>query len=217
MVRDSLTLGACTLRSFRDEHGAQLCYHIVDYCCREVQMFYACQVLLFLQPRALDTFRSQTRTGGMNQPFLFLTFPFALPTLCALVVMSYHTICTSYWTTVTRDSRQENTYSRSPSEVAKGPLFLERRTVTGGPHRWLIACLIDSSVTVSQMPFLLLLPVMYAPHTLWPKRVVHSPSLRRIFLPAPFPLPFQPPLSTIFTGSMSRHKVRSTERRLHGP
>ena len=41
--------------------------------------------------------------------------------------------------------------------ISVGPLFLERiRTVTGGPHRWLIACLIDSRATVSQMPFLLL-------------------------------------------------------------
>ena len=85
MVRGSLTLGSSTSFSFRDEHGAQLCYHIVDYGCRQVQMFYASRVLLFLQPRALHTFRSQLRTGGgTNQPFLFLTFPFALPTLCAL-------------------------------------------------------------------------------------------------------------------------------------
>ncbi|KAG2566261.1 hypothetical protein PVAP13_7NG208434, partial [Panicum virgatum] len=178
MVRGSLTLGSSTSSSFRDEH-----------------------VLLFLQPRALHTFRSQHGTGWTNQPFLFLTFTFALPTLCAF------SSCRSMQSAPPSGHKaftERNKIIQSNCRISAGPLFVERRTMTGGPHRWLIACLIDSSVNealqragaqLDSRP--LLLPVTGA---------VHSPSLRRIFLPAPFAPPFHPPLSTIFTGSMSRHK-----------
>jgi len=111
------------------------------------------------------------------------------------------------------NSRVRNKMIQSNCLISVGPLFLERRTVTGGPHRWLIACLIDSRVTVSQMPFLLLFALTPFGQRGWSTRLPFVASSCRLLLL----LPFQPPLSTIFTGSMSRHKVGSTERMLDGP
>lgn len=106
---------------------------------------------------------------------------------------------------------------RSNCRIFVGPLFLEVRTMTRGPHRWLIVCLIDSSVTVSQMPFLLLFAGHMCPHPFakGSTRLPFVASSCRLLSH----LPLQPPktLSTVFTGSTSKHKVKSTERMLDGP